>query len=175
MLSLMDVTHADPAAAQDALVAVTSTYLDRSIEDLPVGLVIKQLIAIGTAHGIKMPASLLSLMRQMLFLDGITRDLDPTFNFLHEGAAVLRVALGVSRAGVTSDDRPEPVADARVRRSPCIRGGSFSREMKTTNSQRQSNSASRRRSSCDWIRQSGGRFATPNSSMSMAFLQPRRR
>jgi len=175
LLSLMDVTHADLAAAQDALVAVTSSYLDRSIEDLPAGLVIKQLIAVGTAHGIVMPPSLLSLMRQMLFLDGIIRDLDPTFHFLDEGAAVLRVALGISRAGVTSDCRPGPVADARVRRSPCIGGEPFSREMNTTNSQRQRNFNRRRRSSCGRTRRSGSRFATPNSSMSLAFLQPRRR
>jgi ubiquinone biosynthesis protein len=175
LLSLMDVSHADLAAAQDALVTVTSSHLDRSIEDLPVGLVIKQLIAIGTAHGIIMPASLLSLMRQVLFLDGITRDLDPTFHFLDEGAAVLRVVLGISRARVRSDSRPERVASTRLRRSPCIRGGAFAREMATTNSQREGNFNRRRRSSCGRIRRSGGLFATPNSSMSMAFLQIRRR
>jgi predicted unusual protein kinase regulating ubiquinone biosynthesis (AarF/ABC1/UbiB family) len=60
---------------------------------MPVGLVIRQLIGIGTGHGIVMPTALLSLMRQMLFLDGITRELDPTFNFLDEGAVALRDAL----------------------------------------------------------------------------------
>jgi ubiquinone biosynthesis protein len=116
LLSLMDVTHADLAAAQDALVEVTSAYLDRSIEDLPVGLVIKQLIGIGTAHGIVMPAALLSLMRQMLFLDGVTRDLDASFNFLDEGAAVLRVAMGIAGSDAPSGNDPGPVAAAMASR-----------------------------------------------------------
>jgi len=174
LLSLMDVTHADLAAAQDELVTVTSTHLDRSIEDLPVGLVIKQLISIGTTHGIVMPASLLSLMRQILFLDGITRDLDATFHFLDEGAAVLRVALGIPGAEVTSDSRPEPIADAMVRRSRCTRGGTGVREM-ALRPQRQTKFITRRRTSCGHTRRSVGPFATPNSSMSVAFLQTRRR
>jgi ubiquinone biosynthesis protein len=175
LLSLMDVTHADLAAAQDELVAVTSTYLDRSIEDLPVGLVIKQLIGIGTAHGIVMPVSLLSLMRQMLFLDGITRDLDATFNFLDEGAAVLRVAMGISGSEVTSESGPEPVADAMVRRSPRMCGGAFVREMTTRVPQSRRRLNSRRRTSCGRTRRSVGLLATPDPLMSMACLQTRRR
>jgi ubiquinone biosynthesis protein len=175
LLSLMDVTHADLAAAQDELVAVTSAYLDRSIEDLPVGLVIKQLIGIGTAHGIMMPSSLLSLMRQMLFLDGITRELDATFNFLDEGAAVLRVAMGISGSEVTSEGGPEPVVDAMVRRSSCRRGGASAREMTIRGPQRKRKFNSRRRTSCVRTWQSVVLPATPYASMSMAFLRRQRR
>jgi predicted unusual protein kinase regulating ubiquinone biosynthesis (AarF/ABC1/UbiB family) len=106
LLSLMDVTNADLTAAQAELAAVTSTYLDRSIEDLPVGLVIRQLIGIGTSHGIVMPAALLSFMRQMLFLDGIARELDATFNFLDEGAAIMRAELAGAAALSPTAIRP---------------------------------------------------------------------
>jgi ubiquinone biosynthesis protein len=174
LLSLMDVTHADLAAAQDELVTVTSTYLDRSIEDLPVGLVIKALIGIGTTHGIVMPASLLSLMRQMLFLDGITRELDATFNFLDEGAAVLRMAMGICAPDVTSDSCLEPVADVLVRRPRCINGGAFVRETTRRGPQRRT-MVNSRRTSCGHIGRPVGLLATPNSSMSMTFQQPRRR
>ena len=106
LLSLMDVSHADLDAARNQLIAVTSEYLDRSIEDMPVGLVIRQLIGIGTGHGIVMPTALLSLMRQMLFLDGITRELDPTFNFLDEGAVALRDAMGAAPRADSPSDAP---------------------------------------------------------------------
>jgi ubiquinone biosynthesis protein len=92
LMSLMDTTNADLVEAQEALVAVTSTYLDSSVAVMPVGQVIKELISIGTNHGIVMPAALVSLMRQMLFLDGITRELDSTFNFLDEGLNVMHEA-----------------------------------------------------------------------------------
>jgi predicted unusual protein kinase regulating ubiquinone biosynthesis (AarF/ABC1/UbiB family) len=163
LLSLMNVTHAD-LAAQDELVEVTSAYLDRSIDDLPVGLVIKRLIGIGTAHGIVMPASLLSLMRQMLFLDGVTRDLDASFNFLDEGATVLRVAMGITGSDVPSDNDPEPVAQALVSRSSSTCGRASVRMGERFNR--------RRRSSCGRTRRSVGPLATPNASMPMAFLQP---
>jgi ubiquinone biosynthesis protein len=94
LMSLMDVTNADLDAACLELASVTSVHLDQSIEDVQVGQMIKQLIAIGTNYGIVLPLALLSLMRQRLFLDGLTRELDSTFNFLDEGATVLRVAMG---------------------------------------------------------------------------------
>jgi ubiquinone biosynthesis protein len=175
LLSLMDVTHADLAPAQDELITVTSAYLDRAIEDVPVGLVIKELIGIGTAHGIVMPASLLSLMRQMLFLDGITRDLNATFNFLDEGAAVLRVAMGISEAEVTLDSCAEPVADVMVPRPPRVCGGVFVRETTTEGPQGRRTFKSRRRMSCGHIGRPVGLVAPPDSSMSMICLQTRRR
>jgi hypothetical protein len=49
----------------------------------------------------------------MLFLDGITRDLDRRFNVLDEGAPVLRkVKAGGSKAGDASGEGIEPIADA---------------------------------------------------------------
>ena len=96
LMSLMDTTNADLVEAQEALVAVASTYLDSSVAVMPVGQVIKELISIGTNHGIVMPAALVSLMRQMLFLDGITRELDSSFNFLDEGLNVMHEATRLS-------------------------------------------------------------------------------
>jgi hypothetical protein len=171
LLSLMDVTHADLVAAQDALVEVTSAYLDRSIEEMPVGLVIKRLVGIGTAHGIVMPASLLSLMRQMLFLDGVTRVLDASFNFLDEGAAVLRVAMGIAGSDVPSDNDPEPAASALASRSSSTCGRASVR-LPVRGPQMGERFNRRRRTSCGRTGRSVGPLATPNASMSMAFLQP---
>lgn len=94
LIALTDVSGADLSSARAELVTVTSTLLDRPVEEIQLGVVLRQLMAIGTSHGIVMPVELLSLMRQMLFLDGMMRDFDPTFSFFDEGAAVLRAATG---------------------------------------------------------------------------------
>jgi len=175
LLGLMDVTQADLASAQEALVAVTSTYLDCSIEDLPVGLLIKQLISIGTCHGIVMPVALLSFMRQMLFLDGITRDLDPTFNFLDEGAAVLRAAMTVPGPAVASESDFRPVVSATVRHSPRICGGAPVRSMTARGPQGRTKANGPRRSSRDRSRRSGRQLATSGPSTPSALRPTRRR
>jgi ubiquinone biosynthesis protein len=104
LVGLVDVSHADLTAACDELTTVTSKYLDQEIGNMPMGQIIRDLLNIGTSHGLVLPTALVSLMRQMLFLDGITRDLDPSFNFLDEGARIMARVMDRGReSGSTLD------------------------------------------------------------------------
>ena len=92
-LSMMDLSGADLPAACQELQAITSTYLDRPVAEIPMGVVLGEMLEMARHHGLVLPPALLPLLRQVLYLDGLSRTLDRDFNFIEEGAAILRSSL----------------------------------------------------------------------------------
>lgn len=57
-----------------------NSYYDLSLERLRVGDMLTDFVAIMSTHGIRCPADLMLLIRAMISLEGVGRDLDPNFN-----------------------------------------------------------------------------------------------
>ena len=60
--------------------AVVAKHANETVGDTPAGLVLYQMISIGYAAGLKLPAELTLLAKALFNLDAVTRALDPTFN-----------------------------------------------------------------------------------------------
>ena len=70
----------DRTAYTREVAGVVAKHANETVGDTPAGLVLYQMISIGYAAGLKLPAELTLLAKALFNLDAVTRALDPTFN-----------------------------------------------------------------------------------------------
>lgn len=66
--------------------------LDRSIGELNVARTISDLLALAARHGLDLPEELVAFFKQLVYLDGICRGLDPAFDLLGDGGKIVESA-----------------------------------------------------------------------------------
>lgn len=67
-----------------------TNYYDLSLERLNVGKMLMDFVLIMSTHGIRCPVDLMLMIRAMVTLEGVGRDLDPDFNFAEHLAPFVR-------------------------------------------------------------------------------------
>lgn len=67
-----------------------NNYYDLSLERLHIGNMLMDFVSIMSTHGIRCPADLMLMIRAMVTLEGVGRDLDPEFNFAEHLAPFVR-------------------------------------------------------------------------------------
>ena len=65
------------------------TCLDRPLGEIDVAGTLSRLLAIAARHGLVLPATLVALFKQIMYLEGVCRTVDPEFDLLGDGAAVV--------------------------------------------------------------------------------------
>lgn len=86
IMDLADVTGVDLAVAGADLTAIAGAYLDRPLEDIPLARLLGELLRAANRHGVTLPTDLILLMKQILYLDGLGRTLNPGFDVFADGA-----------------------------------------------------------------------------------------
>jgi predicted unusual protein kinase regulating ubiquinone biosynthesis (AarF/ABC1/UbiB family) len=70
----------DRAAYTREVSSVIAKHADESITETPTGLILYEMLSIGFAAGLKLPAELTLLAKALFNLDAVTKALDPSFN-----------------------------------------------------------------------------------------------
>jgi predicted unusual protein kinase regulating ubiquinone biosynthesis (AarF/ABC1/UbiB family) len=65
------------------------SYLDRPLAELDVAAALRRMLGIAASHGLVLPESAVAFFKQLLYLDGVCRSLQPGFDLLDGGAAIL--------------------------------------------------------------------------------------
>jgi ubiquinone biosynthesis protein len=60
--------------------ALVAKHANQTVEDIPAGIVLYEMISIAFREGLKLPAELTLLAKALFNLDAVTRALDPNFN-----------------------------------------------------------------------------------------------
>lgn len=86
IMELADMTNADLAAATADLTAIAGEHLGRPLEQIPLARLLADLLRAANRHGVVLPGDLILLMKQILYLDGLGRTLNPGFDVFADGA-----------------------------------------------------------------------------------------
>jgi ubiquinone biosynthesis protein len=90
IMDLAAVADADLAAAGADLTAIAGAFLERPLEDIPLARLLGELLRSANRHGVVLPTDLILLMKQILYLDGLGRTLNPGFDVFADGARFTR-------------------------------------------------------------------------------------
>jgi ubiquinone biosynthesis protein len=72
--------HADPEALRGSVAALIAAYSGRSLGEIDVGAVVRELLKVVREQRLQMPRQLVTLFRVLLIADGIGVRLDPNFD-----------------------------------------------------------------------------------------------
>jgi ubiquinone biosynthesis protein len=89
MLQLADTSGVNLVEIVPQVQAVIGLYLDHPLGEVNVAAALGRMLAIGAGHGLVLPESVVALFKQLLYLDGVCRSLQPGFDLLDGGAAIL--------------------------------------------------------------------------------------
>jgi predicted unusual protein kinase regulating ubiquinone biosynthesis (AarF/ABC1/UbiB family) len=64
------------------------------VGDLDVAEALRGLLRLSATHGFTLPESLVSFFKQMVYVDGVCRKLNPDFNMLDDLAPIMSMASG---------------------------------------------------------------------------------
>jgi ubiquinone biosynthesis protein len=90
VIALARVSHVDVDAAVADLEAISASYLDRPWGQVPVARLLVELIRSANRHGVVLPTDLVLLFKQILYLDGLGRTLNPQFDLFLDGTRFVR-------------------------------------------------------------------------------------
>jgi ubiquinone biosynthesis protein len=82
----------DVAAFAIEVQSLVSGCLDRSIGELNVASTISDLLSLAARNGLNLPEDIVAFFKQLVYLDGICRGLDPGFDLLGDGGAIVDAA-----------------------------------------------------------------------------------
>jgi ubiquinone biosynthesis protein len=89
MLQLADTRAVNWAEIVPEMQAMIGSYLDRPLGELDVAAALGRMLAIAASHGLVLPESAVAFFKQLLYLDGVCRSLQPDFDLLEGGATIL--------------------------------------------------------------------------------------
>ncbi|HZT66252.1 MAG TPA: AarF/UbiB family protein [Acidimicrobiales bacterium] len=90
IMDLADASGVDLVAATADLSSIAGDYLERPLEDIPLARLLGELLRAANRHGVTLPTDLVLLMKQILYLDGLGRTLNPGFDVFADGARFTR-------------------------------------------------------------------------------------
>ncbi len=86
VVKLSQATNVDIAAAVADLNQLTAKYLSGPIDQIPVARLLADAIRSANRQGVILPKDLVLLFKQILYLDGLGRRLNPNFDVFADGA-----------------------------------------------------------------------------------------
>jgi ubiquinone biosynthesis protein len=82
--------HVDPRALRRDAAELVASYADLSLDNIDLGVLLKELIAFLRTHHMHIPPDLVLLIRSLVTIDGVGRALDPHFDIAGELQPFLR-------------------------------------------------------------------------------------
>jgi ubiquinone biosynthesis protein len=89
---MVDATDVDLAAVIPEVAAFMAAHLDTTVAALDVRQALSGILQLAARHGFTLPESLVAFFKQMLYIDGICRELDPGFDVLGDVAPIVAMA-----------------------------------------------------------------------------------
>lgn len=93
MLQLVDAASADLAAVAIEVQGLVTRLMSKSVGEIDVSDALGQMLRIAEANRLVLPQEVMAFFKQLMFLDGICRSLDPDYELFAEGAGLLESSL----------------------------------------------------------------------------------
>lgn len=93
MLELVDATSADLGALAVDVQTLVIGLTSRTIHEIDMADALRHLLRTAERHNLVLPQEVVGFFKQILFLDGICRGLDPTYDLFVDGARLLDCSL----------------------------------------------------------------------------------
>jgi ubiquinone biosynthesis protein len=94
MFIMADAEEVDAATAVAALGDFMASHLDTSAGDLDVAELLRGILALAARNGFALPEALVSFFKQIVYVEGICRKLNPDFDILDNLAPIMSAARG---------------------------------------------------------------------------------
>jgi ubiquinone biosynthesis protein len=92
VFGMIDVGGVDQAALVREVGAFLAAHLDTSLAGLDVGATISGILGIASRNGCALRDSLVAFIKQLLYIDGVCRELDPDFDVLGDARPIISMA-----------------------------------------------------------------------------------
>ncbi len=109
IMAMADMSGADIEGAVADLQAISAQYLDLPLEEIPMGKLLGDLLRSANRHGVVLPTDLVLMFKQILYLDGLGRVLNPGFDVFADGER-FRPFLAAGAGGAPEGESPLPRA-----------------------------------------------------------------
>ncbi len=96
LLDLVDATSADLAAVALDVQCLVASLMSKPISEIDTANAVGILLRTAGRHHLVLPQEVVAFFKQMLFLDGICRALEPSFDLFLEGVALLESSLAAA-------------------------------------------------------------------------------
>jgi len=93
MLQLVDATSADLAAVATDVQGLVARFLSQSVGEIDMSDAVGQMLRIAETNHLTLPQGVVAFLKQLMFLDGICRSLDPDYQLFTQGAGLLESSL----------------------------------------------------------------------------------
>lgn len=92
IVSLAKGECADLAAFVGELQGFVSTCLDRPIGEISIARTLAALLPLAARNGLELPDELVAFFKQLIYLDGVCQELEPSFDLLQDGGRLIEHA-----------------------------------------------------------------------------------
>lgn len=94
-LDALDVRseHADPAALRRDVGELVGTYSDLTLDTIDMGILLRELVAVIRTHHLHIPADFVLLIRSIVTIESLGRELDPHFDIARQIQPFLRALI----------------------------------------------------------------------------------
>jgi ubiquinone biosynthesis protein len=92
VFGMLDLSGVDQAALAQEAQAFLGAHLDTSLAGLDVRATITGILGIASRNGCTLRDSLVTFMKQLLYIDGVCRQLDPHFDVLGDARPIISMA-----------------------------------------------------------------------------------
>lgn len=98
LFGMVDLGGADEAALVEEARAFLAAHLDTPLAGLDLREIISGILGIASRHGCSLRDSLVTFLKQLVYVDGICRELDPGFHVLVDARPIISMAQGAKCA-----------------------------------------------------------------------------
>jgi ubiquinone biosynthesis protein len=92
LFGMIDISDVEITTVVQETQAFLASHLDTSLAGLDLPATINGILGIGSRNGCTLRDSLVTFMKQLLYIDGVCRDLDPDFDVLGDARPIISMA-----------------------------------------------------------------------------------
>ncbi len=96
MLQLVDVGSVDLAAVATDVQGLIADLMSKSINEIDVAAGLGEMLRIARTHHLVLPQAVVAFLKQLMFLDGIGRSLDPDYDLFADATRLLETSLAAA-------------------------------------------------------------------------------
>jgi ubiquinone biosynthesis protein len=96
MLQLVDVASVDLAAVATDVQFFMADLMSKSINEIDVAAALGEMLRISRRHHLVLPHAVVGFLKQLMFLDGIGRSLDPDYDLFADATRLLEASLAAA-------------------------------------------------------------------------------
>jgi ubiquinone biosynthesis protein len=103
VFGMIDVSEVDIATLVQETHAFLAAHLDTSLAGLDLRSTLTGILGIASRHGCALRDSLVAFLKQLLYIDGVCRELDPDFDVLGDARPIISMARDTNCASAHSE------------------------------------------------------------------------